>query len=302
MIEATEMEANGGGLLVIGARSLVGRRLREAVLGENGWPGEVRFTSRRPLSGQSLILDFNHIEAFDPGFKFSTVILCTPVWLASESLLNHLFALGMRRLIAFSSTSLFTKDTSDTPEEREVVHKLAVGEKSIIDYCSGRGVAWTVFRPTLIYDEGHDQNVSQIAGMIRKLGFFPICAPAKGLRQPVHGRDLAKAALQAIPAQGSFNKAYNLTGGDSLTYRAMVERIFAGLGRKPVIVALPQWLWRAGFGLLDVVRPKRALKRNVNMVLRMNQDLWFDTTPARRDFGYTPEAFKPDFGGVTRVP
>lgn len=291
------MESKAGGLLIIGARSLVGRRLREAVSGPDGWTGEVRYTSRQALSGQSLILDFNHVEAFDPSFEFSTVILCTPVWMASETLLKHLFALGMCRLIAFSSTSLFTKDASDTPEERDVVRKLAEGEKSIIDYCSAHDVAWTVLRPTLIYDEGHDENVSRIADMVRKLGFFPICAPAKGLRQPVHGRDLARAALQAIPVQAAFNKAYNLTGGDSLAYREMVERVFAGLGRKPVIVALPQWLWRAGFGLLDVLRPKRALKRNINMVLRMNQDLWFDTAPARHDFGYAPGPFKPDFSG-----
>ncbi len=289
------MDSNRGGLLIIGARSLVGRRLREAISGADGWPGEVRFTSRSPLSGQSLILDFNHLEAFDPGFEFATVVLCTPVWLASESLLNKLFALGMRRLIAFSSTSLFTKETSGTEEEREVVRKLAEGEKSIIDYCSAHAVAWTVLRPTLIYDEGHDENVSRIASLIRKLGFFPICAPANGLRQPVHSRDLARAALQAISAPGSFNKAYNLSGGDSLTYRNMVERIFAGLGRRPVIVALPAWLWRFGFSVLDGVRPRRALKRNIHMVLRMNQDLWFDASPAARDFGYAPQAFRPDF-------
>lgn len=289
------MESNAGGLLIIGARSLVGRRLREVVSGPEGWNGEVRFTSRQPLSGQSLILNFNHLEAFGPGFEFATVILCAPVWMATESLLNHLFSLGMRRLVAFSSTSLFTKHVSETAEEREVVQNLAQGEKSIIDYCSTRGVAWTVLRPTLIYDEGHDENVSQIASLIRKLGFFPICAPASGLRQPVHARDLARAALQVISAPATFNTAYNVTGGDSLTYHAMVERIFIGLGRKPVIVALPESLWRAGFWLLDRLRPRKALKRNINMVLRMNQDLWFDATPAQRDFGYAPQAFKPDF-------
>lgn len=294
------MESNLGGLLIIGARSLVGRRLREAVSGPNGWNGEVRFTSRQPLSGQSLIMDFNHVETFDPGFEFTTVILCTPIWMATEILLNKLFALGMRRLVAFSSTSLFTKDASDTPEEREVVEKLAHGEKSIIDFCLARDVAWTVLRPTLIYDEGHDENVSRIAGLIRKLGFFPICAPAGGLRQPVHSRDLAQAALQVIPAKATFNKAYNLTGGDSLAYREMVERVFSGLGRKPQIVALPQWVWRAGFGLLDIARPKRALKRNISMVLRMNQDLWFDAAPARQDFGYAPGPFKPDFSEPVR--
>ncbi len=283
------------GLLVIGARSLVGRRLRETVSGPEGWAGEVRFTSRQQLANQSLILNFDAPETFQPGLEFTTVILCTPIWLATERLINHLVALGMRRLVAFSSTSLFTKDMSDAAEEREVAGHLLQGEKSTIELCERHGVAWTILRPTLIYDEGLDENVSQIASMIRKLGFFPVCAPANGLRQPVHARDLARAALQAARSPAADNKAYNVPGGESLTYRTMVERIYQAMGRKPSFLAMPEWLWRLGFAVLDAVQPKKRLKRNINMVLRMNRDLWFDAAPAHKDFGYAPGPFKPDF-------
>lgn len=284
-----------GGLLVIGARSLIGRRLRDVVSGPEGWSGDVRFTSRQLLANQSLILNFDTPEAFQPGLVFPTVIVCAPIWLVTEKLINHMVSLGMRRLVAFSSTSVFTKDDSDSAEEREVVQKLRQGEKSTIDYCESQGVAWTILRPTLIYDEGNDENVTQLASMIRKLGFFPICAPANGLRQPVHARDLAIAALQAARAPAAHNKAYDVPGGESLTYRAMVERIYGALQRKPSFLALPEGLWRFGFAVLDALQPKKRLKRNVNMVLRMNRDLWFDASTAHRDFGYAPAPFKPDF-------
>ncbi|MBW8732749.1 MAG: NAD(P)-dependent oxidoreductase, partial [Asticcacaulis sp.] len=194
------MESDLGNLLIIGARSLVGRRLREAVTGPEGWGGEVRFTSRQQLANQSLVLDFGNPEAFQPGMDFPNVIFCTPVWLGSERLFRHLTSLGMRRLVAFSSTSLFTKETSGNDVERAVVRQLLDGEKSTIDFCGGNDIAWTILRPTLIYDEGQDENVSRIAATIRKLGFFPVCPPASGLRQPVHARDLAHAALQALRA------------------------------------------------------------------------------------------------------
>lgn len=279
-----------GNLLVVGARSLIGRRMREVV---TDWPGEVRFTSRQPLYGQSLIFDLDHPETFDPGMDFSQVVMCSPIWLVTDAVLARLVQLGMKRLIAFSSTSRLTKSESSEPAEREVVAQLAMGETTITAFCAAHGVAYTILRPTLIYDEGQDENVSQIASLIRKLGFFPVCGQASGLRQPVHARELARAAIQALPAEAAFNQAYNLSGGEALTYRAMVERIFRGLGRKPLIVSLPLEVWRFALGLLDWLRPNKTLKRNVNMAARMNVDLWFDHAAATHDFGYQPGPFTP---------
>ncbi len=289
------MESQNNALLVIGVRSLIGRRLRDIA---GRWPGAVRFTSRKVINDQSLILNFDAPDDFDPGMDFSTVIVCTPIWLLKDRLLCRLTGLGMKRLVAFSSTSLFTKGNSETDEERDVVQKLATGEKSIIDFCEKRGVSWTILRPTLIYDEGRDENVTRMAAMIRKLGVFPVCAPANGLRQPVHARDLAVAALVVAMTPGTENKAYNVPGGECLTYRAMAERIFTALGRKPLIVDVPEWAWRFGFAALDIMQPGKKLKRNIGMVTRMNQDLWFDVKPAVEDFGYAPEGFIPDFSGT----
>ena len=282
------------GLLVIGARSLIGRRMPDAIRSA-GWPEEsVRYSSRQPVAKQGVILDTARPYDFQPDRTFVAVIVCAPIWLITETLLERLVGLGMKRIIAFSSTSRLTKGTSGEAAERDVVAKLAAGEDILIAFCEARGVAYTILRPTLIYEEGVDENVTRIADLIRKLGFFPVCGLASGLRQPVHARALATAAMQALTAKVSFNTAYNLSGGEDLTYAAMVRRIFESLGRAPVIIALPEILWRIGFFVLNLVRPKK-LKRNIHMVLRMNTDLWFDHSAATRDFGYQPGAFKPDF-------
>ncbi len=283
-------------LLVIGARSLIGRRMAEA-LSEAGWPQDrVAFTSRRPLSGrQGLLLDTAEPFAFMPGKSFAQVVICVPIWLISDVLMARLQVLGMTRMVVFSSTSRLTKAESDESAEREVVAKLAEGERGVSAFCDAHGIAWTILRPTLIYDEGRDENITRIAETIQKLGFFPVCGKASGLRQPVHARDLADAALQALTAKAAHNKSYNVSGGEDLTYRLMVERIFTAIGRKPVIISLPEWLWRVIFALLNTMSAKHALKRNVQMVLRMNKDLWFAHASATRDFGYDPQAFRPDF-------
>ncbi|MCR6660456.1 MAG: NAD-dependent epimerase/dehydratase family protein [Asticcacaulis sp.] len=168
------------GLLVIGARSLIGRRMPEAVKAA-GWPEEsVRYSSRQPVAKQGVILDTAQPYDFQPDRTFVAVIVCAPIWLITDVLLERLVGLGMKRIIAFSSTSRLTKGASGEAAEREVVAKLAGGEETLTAFCEARGVAYTILRPTLIYDEGLDQNVTRIADLIRKLGFFPVCGLARG--------------------------------------------------------------------------------------------------------------------------
>ncbi|ADU14837.1 NAD-dependent epimerase/dehydratase family protein [Asticcacaulis excentricus] len=274
--------------LIIGATSLVGQRLRDIV-------PQAAFTTRKPKQANDLFLDLMHPQAFE-GDGFAHVIVTSPLWLITESVLEVLWAQGMKRLVAFSSTSRFSKTYSPQPEERYVVELLSEAEARIEAFCATHDVDWTVLRPTLIYDEGRDQNISRIATTIDRLGVFPVCGPASGLRQPVHARDLAKAAVDVLSTEATADRAYNLSGGETLSYRDMVARIFASKGKPAHILSLPEGAWRLGFGVLGVLRPGSALKGNVQMALRMNTDLVFDHSAATRDFGYGPGIFKPEFG------
>ena len=85
---------------------------------------------------------------------------------------------------------------------------------------------YTIFRPTLIYGVGRDRNVADIARFAKRFGVFPILGKGLGLRQPVHAADLAEACILAVDSSASFNRIYNLSGGETLTYREMVERVF----------------------------------------------------------------------------
>lgn len=274
-------------ILIIGATSLVGRRLGEIA-------PEVTFTTRKLKRENEMHLDLMHPTAFE-GQGFAQVIATSPIWLITDAVLEVLWAQGMKRLVVFSSTSRFTKTFSPEPEERRVAEQLAAAEARLEPFCATRDVALTILRPTLIYDEGRDENVSRIAKFIDKNGFFPICGKASGLRQPVHARDLATAALQVLSSDTARNKAYDLSGAETLTYRDMVSRVFEANGLKARIIALPEWAWKLGFAGLNLIRPNTALKTNINMALRMNSDLVFDHTDATQDFGYAPGPFRPQF-------
>ncbi len=275
-------------VLVLGATSLIGRfalpRLQAAGLAHVA-------LSRTAPEREGWV----RADLADPGLgallpACPTVLSLSPIWHLPQAL-PALHARGMRRLVAFSSTSVQTKADSSSAYEREVVRRLAQGEAETRGFCEAHGVAWTLLRPTLIYAEGQDQNVSRLARMAVKLGFLPLAGKGGGLRQPVRADDLAQGALAAAASPAAMGKAYNLPGGETLTYRAMCERVFEGLGRRPCILAAPEALWRLAFVLARPLLPGATAQ----MGARMNEDLAFDGSEARRDFGWSPAPFHPDF-------
>ena len=157
--------------------------------------------------------------------------------------------------------------------------------------CEQHDVGWTILRPTLIYAEGRDVNITPLSRLIRRFGFMPLVGGASGLRQPVHAEDLAIGALAAAASPAAVNKFYALPGTETLTYREMIGRIFDGLGMPRRTISVPPWLWRAVFLLAKPLFPGA----NVAMGIRMMKDMTFDCGPAARDFGWNPRAFNPVF-------
>ena len=85
----------------------------------------------------------------------------------------------------------------------------------------------------------------------------------------------------------TYGKSYNLSGGEILTYRQILERLF-GLCRKPVrIIGWP--LLPAMLDLAGKVMRKPAI--NGDYVFHMNEDLLFFHEAAKKDFGFQPRAF-----------
>jgi len=213
-----------------------------------------------------------------------------PLWLA-PAVIASLAGRGLRRVVAFGSTSRFTKQASPDPGERALAQRLAEAEAAVERACAEAGVPWTIFRPTLIYGGGHDRNVSTIAAFIRRFAFFPLVAGGQGRRQPVHADDLAVACVSALEREASSGRAYDLSGGSTLTYREMVEAIFAGLGRRPRLVDVPLPLARLALGA------GRRIPGFTHLTMaaadRAAEDICFDHSDAARDLGYAPRPFDP---------
>jgi nucleoside-diphosphate-sugar epimerase len=216
-------------------------------------------------------------------------ICLTPIWVLPDYF-NWLKTLGAKRIVALSSTSRFTKADSQDPTETSIVEKLVAGEEKLIQWATEHGVEWHILRPTLIYGGAKDKNITEIARFIQRFGFFPLFGKGEGYRQPIHVEDVAMACYQALNQPSVANKAYNISGGEKLTYRDMVNRIFIALGKKPRVVTLPLPVLKFGLAIMKLIPRYRRLTSA--MVTRMNQDMVFEHDTATRDFGFSPRSFE----------
>ncbi len=226
--------------------------------------------------------------SIDSPVRTSSMIHLAPIWLLPQHV-TMLAEQGVQRIVAFSSTSRYSKSDSPNTKDNHLAHRLEQAEAECIKACDDNNVNLTILRPTLVYGCGMDKNVTFIARFARLFGFFPLAGAANGLRQPVHADDLAQAALSALSEPVTFKRSYNLSGGETLSYRRMVEDIFLALGRTPRFLELPiAWL---GAGLKALANIPRFAFVTDAMAQRMNEDLCFDHSDATRDFGYLPRRF-----------
>jgi len=294
------MRNNKGRVGVIGATSLVGECLLPLLVEKKY---DVVAFSRRVSTGAQTkkrnitwrLLQEKELPKSD---KIAKWIFLAPIWVLPQyfPLLLHYRA---KHVVALSSTSRFSKELSADREEKELADGLKQGEDVFISWAQQNNVAWTILRPTLIYGLGRDKNISVMTNFIRRFSFFPLLGEGKGLRQPVHARDVAMACIAALNTEKSFNRAYNISGGATLTYRQMVEKVFESLGKKPHFVILPFWLFRAGIFHLRFL--PRFRHWSAAMAERMNQNLVFDHHEATNDFGFAPRKFELAMKDLSRI-
>jgi len=220
------------------------------------------------------------------GYYADMVVHCAPLAFLPAAI-AMLKEAGVTRIIAFSSALVSAKLLTKDQQEKAYLESLAKCEKTIENAAKDSNIEWTILRPSMVYGVGLDKGITWLYRLIRRWGFMSIYPPALGRCQPVHADDLAIAVVQAMDTKESFGKSYNLSGAEILTYREMLERLFA-LCHKPVRLfswsLLPYFLDMAG----RILGNRRI---NAELAYRMNEHMLFFHDAARNDFGFQPRTF-----------
>ncbi|MGD8682276.1 MAG: hypothetical protein PVJ33_18100 [Lysobacterales bacterium] len=198
---------------------------------------------------------------------------------------------GIRRVVAFSTSSVASKQTSVNRAERRLALGIAASEERLRALCTRRSVPLLLLRPTLIYGCGMDGNVSLLRRFGERWGFIPLAGKAHGLRQPVHADDLAWLAARALTAENPVEGCSEACGGSTLRYSDMTRKLAESCNRRVRLVRLPPWMMAAALDLLTLSPRWRSL--NPEMVRRQNRNLVFDDSLLREKLGWDPRPFQP---------
>ena len=166
---------------LFGATSPSGESFRLAL---DGTPCGHLFAYSR-TNPKLLPVDFLDPASFLPGGEpgvAASWISFAPIWLFAP-FLEHLSIhyperlVGLRGVVACSSSSAVTKRFSSNRFDRQLVAKLLSAENKLLSVCQRFSVPCRILRPTLIYGRvGHfsDQNLSRLLKILRFLPLLPL--------------------------------------------------------------------------------------------------------------------------------
>ena len=198
----------------------------------------------------------------------------------ADHVVDAVAASDVGRAVFFSSTALFTS----LPAASRAVRRAAEERVRSLPR------AWTILRPTMIYGDDGDRNLSRLVRFVARSPLVPLPGGGRALVQPVHVEDLGRAAVDALECETCTGRAYNLPGGEAAPLRDLVLHVARLLGRRPMLLPLPLRPMAALAGVWHSLGlPPRI---SSEQVLRLGEDKAFGFDDAQRDWGYMPRSFR----------
>jgi hypothetical protein len=221
--------------------------------------------------------------------RFYRWINLAPIW-SSNSFRPVLQHSNLERIIAVSSTSITTKADSRNPNELQVVNQLEQGELDTRKIAMDNEAPCVILRPTLIYGGPRNRSINLVKEIIQRFKFFPLFGDGIGLRQPVHVDDVA-AACAAFLNRPPEKELYTVAGGEVLSYRKMISRVFTTLGYKERFMRIPYRVAVLPLWVLSRIPGLQSLAPEI--ANRMDKDQVFSNEKATQDFDFHPRNFQP---------
>ena len=146
------------------------------------------------------------------------------------------------------------------------------------------GLAWTIFRPSVIYGHG-DGFLSLLAGMVRRLHVMPVIGDGRQRLQPVPIEHVAAGFARAVRAEASVKQTYAVTGADAVSMIELLQLIGAAMHRRIRIVRVPLGLIRP---LARGLHLMPTFPVTPDQILMLEEDSTADPGPFYSVFGLTP--------------
>jgi uncharacterized protein YbjT (DUF2867 family) len=186
---------------------------------------------------------------------------------------------GVPRAVFVSTTAVTTALHPPTKQVR------LTAEQQI----RGCGLDWTILRPTMIYGDAGDRNLSRLLSLLRRAAVLPVPGAGGCLHQPVHVADVADAVLAALERLAAVGSLYNVAGPKPIPFAELLRTCARAVGSRTRLVPVPL------APLVTLVRGYERLSRHprirAEQLLRLGEDKAFAIDDTIRDLGYAPRPF-----------
>ena len=156
------------------------------------------------------------------------------------------------------------------------------------------GLAWTIFRPSLIYGPGN-KSISVLAKLTKWLPFVPVLGNGESKIQPVAVDVVAKCFVGAVLNDEAAQKTYDLCGPTAFTWNELYDKLLAeqGLRKAKLHLPLPVALLQAK--VFEALLPNPPFTSD--QLIMTEEDNAGDPKPAELVFAVQQESFEQGLAG-----
>ena len=193
---------------------------------------------------------------------------------------------NVKRAILVHTTGIYSEFKNASQEYKEIEGRII--ELAKYSNCK---TSITILRPTMIYGDLCDHNMSKFIKLIDKLPIIPVINKGNSLLQPVNSRDLGKTYYTVLMSQmNSELKAYDLSGRKPIKMIDVLKLISRHTNKKTIFISVPLGL---GIFMSRVLKIITVGKIDlIEKVQRMGENRSYSHMEATNDFGYNPMLFE----------
>ena len=207
---------------------------------------------------------------------------------------------NVRRIVYVSSPSIYSgkahrfsikEDEFDENNDLNYYIKSKILAEDVINEYHKMGLYTVIIRPRGLFGIGDTSLIPRILEANKKSG-IPLFNGGENYVDITCVENVAHACILAAETDGIDNEVFNITNGEPMKFRTILEKFLAAIGEKPRYLRLPFGLvYRISCGLENKWRKKDKpgeppLTRYTVCTLAFSQTL--DITKAREKLGYKP--------------
>jgi nucleoside-diphosphate-sugar epimerase len=197
---------------------------------------------------------------------------------------------GVGHLIYVSSASVTYPKRTPYAESKLAAEKLV----------AGRAGAYTIVRPTLVYDERGGQELTMFLRYLRQFPIVPFIGAGSARKRPVWSEDIVDGLARLGGNQMAFGKTYNFSGAESISMLELARLLLRHHGADRPFVHVPVSLCRAAARVLAACMARPPL--TASAIAGVINDADLDPSEAMRDLGYRPIGVREGFARCFPLP